>query len=101
VNCGIEDSTKEIAVSRKSPAEEPVTLSDADIGSERAVTRRSLLGVLGIGAGVAAGALLGSTTSAPAADSDAAKKPAPKKAAPKKPPAKKAPAKKKEETDND
>ena len=92
----------EIAVSRKTPAEQPVTLSDTDIGSERVVSRRSLLGVLGIGAGVAAGAMLGTTTSAPAADSDAAKKPAPKKAAPKKPPAKKAaPKKKKEETGND
>ena len=92
----------EIAVSRKTPAEQPVTLSDADIGSERVVSRRSLLGVLGLGASVAAGAMLGTTTSAPAADSDAAKKPAPKKAAPKKPPAKKAaPKKKKEETDND
>ena len=92
----------EIAVSQKRPVEQPVTLSDADIGSERVVSRRSLLGVLGIGAGVAAGAMLGTTTSAPAADSDAAKKPAPKKAAPKKPPAKKAaPKKKKEETDND
>jgi hypothetical protein len=92
----------EIAVSRKTPAEQPVTLSDADIGSERVVSRRSLLGVLGLGAGVAAGAMLGTPTSAPAADSDAAKKPAPKKAAPKKPPAKKAaPKKKKEETDND
>lgn len=92
----------EIAVSRKMPAEQPVTLSDADIGSERVVSRRSLLGVLGIGAGVAAGAMLGTTASAPAADSDAAKKPAPKKATPKKPPPKKAaPKKKKEETDND
>ena len=89
-------------MSQKTSVEQPVTLSDADIGSERVVTRRSLLGVLGLGAGVAAGAMLGSTTSAPAADSDAAKKPAPKKAAPKKPPAKKAaPKKKKEETDND
>jgi hypothetical protein len=89
-------------VKRKHPAEQHVTLADADIGSERVVSRRSLLGVLGIGAGVAAGAMLGTTTSAPAADSDAAKKPAPKKAAPKKPPAKKtAPKKKKEETDND
>lgn len=91
-------------MSRKTPAEQPLTLSDADIGSERVVSRRSLLGVLGIGAGVAAGAMLGTTSSAPAADSDAAKKPAPKKAAPKKPPAKKAAPKKKkkkEETDND
>jgi hypothetical protein len=88
-------------VSRKTPSEQPVTLTDADIGSERVVSRRSLLGVLGIGAGVAAGAMLGTTTSAPAADADAPKKPAPKKAAPKKPPAKKAAPKKKQETDND
>jgi hypothetical protein len=92
----------EIAVSRKMPAGQSFTLSDADIGSERVVSRRSLLGVLGIGAGVAAGAILGTTKRAPAADSDASKKAAPKKAAPKQPPAKKAaPKKKKEETDND
>lgn len=88
-------------MSRKTPTEQPVTLSDADIGSERVVSRRSLLGVLGIGAGVAAGTMLGTAGSAPAADSEATKKAAPKKAAAKKPPAKKAPAKKKEETDKD
>ena len=35
-------------------APETVTLSDADIVSERRVTRRSLLGALGLGAGAAA-----------------------------------------------
>jgi hypothetical protein len=67
------------------------------IGSERAVTRRSLLGVLGVG--VAAGAILGTTGSAPVADSDAAKKPAKKNAAAKKPAAKKAAPKKGKDRD--
>jgi hypothetical protein len=42
----------------------PVTLTDADISSNRFVSRRSLLGTLGIGAGVAAAAVLGSVTPA-------------------------------------
>jgi hypothetical protein len=55
------------------PADKAQTLSDADITSERAVTRRSLLGVLGVGAGVAAAVAFGTAESAPAADSDKAK----------------------------
>src|SRR5262249_52320396 len=42
----------------------PVILSDADITSKAFVSRRSLLGALGIGAGVAATAVLGSVTPA-------------------------------------
>ena len=34
--------------------EKPRTLSDADIASQRAVTRRTLLSALGVGAGLAA-----------------------------------------------
>jgi hypothetical protein len=91
----------ETAVSRKPAAEQAITLRDADISSERAVSRRSLLGVLGVG--VAASAIFGATSEAPAADADAGKKPASKKAVPKKTSAKKAaPMKgKKEETDSD
>jgi len=44
----------------------PLTLSDADISSQRSVSRRSLLGTLGIGAGVAAAAALGAATPAQA-----------------------------------
>jgi hypothetical protein len=44
----------------------PVTLTDDAISSKRVLTRRSLLGSLGIGAGVATIALLGSTTPASA-----------------------------------
>jgi hypothetical protein len=59
-------------VARKSrePAPKSLTLSDADITSEPAVTRRSLLGVLGVGAGVAAAVAFGTAESAFAADSD-------------------------------
>jgi hypothetical protein len=66
-----------------------LTLSDADITSQPSVTRRSLLGALGIGAGVAAAATLGSVEQAPAADTDSKKG----KKQTKKPP--------KEETDSD
>jgi hypothetical protein len=91
----------EIAVTRKNPeaSAAPVTLSESDITSKR-VTRRSLLGSLGLGAGIAATSILGATESAPAADSDAPKKKAPTK----KPTSKKTPPKKpapKEETDSD
>ena len=41
--------------------DKPITLSDADISSEPSVNRRSLLGTLGIGAGVAAAAVFGAT----------------------------------------
>ena len=39
--------------------DKPHTLSDADISSTRAVTRRTLLSTLGIGAGIAAAAATG------------------------------------------
>jgi hypothetical protein len=42
----------------------PRTLSDADISSTRAVSRRTLLGALGLGAGLAAAAVAGTTTHA-------------------------------------
>jgi hypothetical protein len=75
-----------------------VTLSDADIVSRRTVTRRSLLGALGLGTGVAAAAALGGLTPTEAADSsDADKGKKSKKKSIKKPP----PKKPKEETDND
>lgn len=45
------------------------TLSENDISSER-VTRRSLLGALGIGAGVAAAAVIGTVAPARAADAE-------------------------------
>ena len=71
-------------------APETVTLSDADIVSERRVTRRSLLRALGLGAGAAATVMLASER-APAADASSKKKKANK-------PAKKP---KGEETDKD
>jgi len=40
------------------------TLSDADISSTRAVTRRTLLSALGVGAGLAAAAVAGTATHA-------------------------------------
>jgi len=64
------------------PAEKAHTLSDADITSERAVTRRSLLGALGVGAGVAAAVAFDTAESAPAADSDKTKDAKKKKKAP-------------------
>jgi hypothetical protein len=69
--------------------EEPVTLTDADITAERCVTRRSLLGALGLGAGAAATVMLGAPDVAPAADDSKKKK------------SKKPPKKPKEETDKD
>ena len=50
-------------------AKQTRTLSEQDISSER-VTRRSLLGRLGIGAGVAAAAVLGPVAPARAADAE-------------------------------
>lgn len=67
-----------------------VTLTDAEITAERGVTRRSLLGALGLGAGAAATVMLGAPEAAPAADASSKKKKA--KRPPKKP---------KEETDKD
>jgi hypothetical protein len=52
------------------PAEKSLSLSDADIGSQPAVTRRSLLGALGVSAGVAAAVAFGTAESVRAADSD-------------------------------
>ena len=69
---------------RPAPVDKPLTLSESDITSERAVTRRSLLGALGVGAGVAAAVAFGNAESVPEADTkketDTAKK---KKAPPK------------------
>ena len=45
------------------------TLSEEDISSKR-VSRRSLLGTIGIGAGVAAAAVFGATAPAAAADAE-------------------------------
>jgi hypothetical protein len=73
------------------PGEKTLTLSDADIVSERSVTRRSLLGAIGLGAGVAATVAFGTAGEVPAADSDTKKKKTTKKP-PKKP---------KPEADND
>ena len=53
----------------KSPAKPIVSLSDAEIASAR-VTRRSLLGTLGLGAGVGAAAVFGATSPAHAADAE-------------------------------
>jgi hypothetical protein len=79
-------------VARRKPAEEnTVTLTDAEIVSQRALTRRSLFGALGLGAGAAATVILGAPEAAPAADASSKKK---KKA-------KQAPKKPKEETDKD
>jgi hypothetical protein len=80
-------------VARKTPTgSEPatVTLTGADITAERSVTRRSLLGALGLGAGAAATVVFGAPQSAPAADDNSKKKKS-----------KKPPKKPKEETDKD
>jgi hypothetical protein len=79
-------------VARKIPAvsaQATLTLTDADITAERSVTRRSLLGALGIGAGAAATVMFATPQAAPAADSSKKKK------------SKKTPKKPKEETDKD
>jgi hypothetical protein len=76
---------------RPAPADKPLTLSASDITSERAVTRRSLLGALGVGAGVAAAVAFGTAESVPAHDVPKEKDTAKKK--------KKAPPK--EEADHD
>jgi len=80
-------------VARQAPAgsAETVTLTDAEITSERGVTRRSLLGAMGIGAGAAATVILAAAERAPAADESSKNKKTSKKS-PKKP---------KEETDKD
>ena len=58
----------------------PLTLSDADIASRRAVTRRTLISTLGIGAGLAAVAAVGAHAQTPAP------KPPPKEPPPKRDP---------------
>jgi hypothetical protein len=67
---------------RPASVDKPLTLSEADITSERAVTRRSLLGALGVGAGVAAAVAFGTAESVPAADTKKEKDTAKKKKAP-------------------
>jgi hypothetical protein len=46
--------------------DKPTTLSDSEISSERNVSRRSLLGAIGIGTGVFAATIFGGTNSAEA-----------------------------------
>jgi hypothetical protein len=65
------------------PAEKTPTLSDADITSRPTVTRRSLLGALGVGAAVAAAVAFGTAENAPAADTEKDGKAKKKKAPPK------------------
>lgn len=55
----------------KNLTDKPATLSEADISSQR-VSRRSMLASLGIGAGVAAGAVVAGTSVAHARSSDRA-----------------------------
>ena len=59
----------------------PRTLSDADIASRRAVTRRTLISTLGIGAGLAAMAAAGAhaQTTQPKAPPKEPKQPPPKR----------------------
>lgn len=45
---------------------EVATLSDGDISSRRSMSRRSLLGTIGLGAGAAAAAVFGATSPAAA-----------------------------------
>jgi hypothetical protein len=71
-------------------AQSTISLSDTDISAERGVTRRSLLGALGLGAGAAATVVFGAPEVAPAADDSSKKKKS-----------KKPPKKPKEETDKD
>jgi ribosomal protein L12E/L44/L45/RPP1/RPP2 len=80
-----------VANVQSAPGNNRHSLSDDDITSQRAVTRRSMLGVLGVGAGVAAAVAFGTADSVPAADADKAKDAKSKK--------KKAPPK--EEADSD
>ena len=71
-------------MTRQRPSESsPLTLTDADIVSTRTVTRRGLLGTLGIGAGAALAGVLGTSGTVQAADADPSKKKKAKKPAPK------------------
>ena len=57
-----------MARQRPSGSSAPFTLSDADIVSERTVTRRGLLGTLGVAAGAALAGVVGTASIAEAAD---------------------------------
>lgn len=63
-----EDDKKAVAPASKAAAkvDKPATLSDSEISTERNVSRRSLLGAIGIGTGVFAAAIFGGTNSAEA-----------------------------------
>jgi hypothetical protein len=63
-----EDHKKSAAPQSKAAAgdDKPATLSDSEISTERNVSRRSLLGAIGIGTGVFAAAIFGGTNSAEA-----------------------------------
>jgi hypothetical protein len=63
-----EDDKKSATPETKAAAkdEKPVTLSDSEISTERNVSRRSLLGAIGIGTGVFATMIFGGTNSAEA-----------------------------------
>jgi hypothetical protein len=63
-----EDDKKSAAPETKAAAndDKPVTLSDSEISTERNVSRRSLLGAIGIGTGVLAAAIFGGTRTAEA-----------------------------------
>jgi hypothetical protein len=63
-----EDHKKTAAPSSTAAAkvDKPATLSDSEISTERNVSRRSLLGAIGIGTGVVAAAIFGGTNSAEA-----------------------------------
>ena len=63
-----EDDKKSATPENKpaAPNDKPVTLSDSEISTERNVSRRSLLGAIGIGTGVFAAAIFGGTNAAEA-----------------------------------
>jgi hypothetical protein len=61
-----DDDRKKSAAPPAAQHEKPATLSDSEISTERNVSRRSLLGAIGIGTGVFAAAVFGGTNSAEA-----------------------------------
>jgi hypothetical protein len=63
-----EKDQKSVAPQSEAAAQDskPATLSDSDISTERNVSRRSLLGAIGIGTGVFAAALFGGVNAAEA-----------------------------------